>query len=83
MADMAQVLVRNLDEATVTALKARAKAHGRALEQELRMILTAAARPTREEALARAAELRARMKPIEDFDVVEIIRRDRDSDHDR
>jgi plasmid stability protein len=80
---MAQVLVRNLDQATVAALKARAQAHGRALEQELRIILTAAARPTRAEALVRAAKLRAKMKPIEDFDVVEIIRRDRDQNHGR
>ncbi len=75
---MAQVLVRNLDEATVVALKARAKAHGRALEQELRIILTAAAQPAMEEVLARAAAIRAAMKPIPEIDVVAIIREGRD-----
>ena len=78
MHGMAQVLVRKLDETTVAALKARAKAHGRALEQELRIILTAAAQPAMEEVLARAAAIRAAMKPIPEIDVVAIIREGRD-----
>ncbi len=40
---MAQVLVRQLDEEVVDALKRRAKANGRSLEAELREILREAA----------------------------------------
>ena len=46
---MAQVIVRNLDDKVVAALKERAAGKGRALEQELRDILTDAAKPSRAE----------------------------------
>lgn len=36
---MAQVLIRNLDDTTVTMLKRRAKKHGRSLASEVRTIL--------------------------------------------
>ncbi|MDX1484876.1 MAG: Arc family DNA-binding protein [Alphaproteobacteria bacterium] len=36
---MASITIRNLDDAVVAALKARAKAHHRSLEGELRQIL--------------------------------------------
>lgn len=75
---MAQVLVRNLDETTVAALKARARLHGRALEQELRQILAEAARPIKEDVLERAAAIRDEMPPIGDLDVVALIREGRD-----
>ncbi len=39
---MAAVVIRNLPEATHRALKARAKAHGRTTEAEIRDILEAA-----------------------------------------
>jgi antitoxin FitA len=39
---MAQLMVRNLDEDLVAALKARASAHGRSAEAEHRAILYAA-----------------------------------------
>jgi plasmid stability protein len=41
-AEMAQLIVRNLDEGLVEALKARAAAHGRSAEAEHRAILYAA-----------------------------------------
>jgi antitoxin FitA len=56
---MAQVLVRNLDEAVVEAHRARAKAKGVSLEQELRDVLQRTARPTREELLATLDRCRA------------------------
>lgn len=40
---LAQVLIRQLDEAVVISLKARARANGRSLEAELRAILSEAA----------------------------------------
>lgn len=39
---MAQLLVRNLDDATVEMLKQRAKRHGRSLESEVRSIVRGA-----------------------------------------
>lgn len=78
---MAQVLVRNLDDDVVERLKSRAAKAGRSLEAELRKIVTEAARPSKAEALARLADIRARVKqpgPGEPT-VVEMIREDRDS----
>ncbi|HHQ41417.1 MAG TPA: plasmid stabilization protein, partial [Chromatiales bacterium] len=46
---MAQIVVRNLDERVVAALKARAALQGKSLEQTVREILAAAARPGAEE----------------------------------
>ena len=42
-------MVRNLDDGVVAALKRRAQLHGQSLEHELRDILTAAARPARQD----------------------------------
>ena len=42
---MSEVLVRNLDEAVVEQLKARARGSGRSLQAELKLILEQAARP--------------------------------------
>ena len=42
---MAAVVIRNVPEATHRALKARAKAHGRSTEAEIREILEEAVRP--------------------------------------
>ncbi len=75
---MAQVIVRNLDDRVVRALKARAALHGRALEQELREILTRASRLTPEERLELADRIRA-MAPRPSTDSVDLIRKDRDS----
>lgn len=43
---MSVLTVRNLDDATREALKAMAAAHGRSMEGEARVILTAAVSPT-------------------------------------
>jgi len=42
---MSEVLVRNLDEAVVEQLKARARGSGRSLQAELKLILEQAAQP--------------------------------------
>jgi plasmid stability protein len=42
---MAAVVIRNIPEATHKALKARAKAHGRSTEAEIRDILEKALKP--------------------------------------
>jgi plasmid stability protein len=56
---MAQVIVRNLDDKVVATLKERAAGKGRALEYELREILTRAAMPTRTELVAEMGRCRA------------------------
>jgi antitoxin FitA len=42
---MPEVLIRNLDEKVVERLKARARANGRSLQAELKLILDQAANP--------------------------------------
>ena len=77
---MAQVLVRNLDQHVVTALRRKAELHGHSLEQELRIALTAAARLTREERVGLARRVRD-LTPtaVTQTDSAELIRQDRDT----
>ena len=75
---MAQVIVRKLDQQTVSALKARAAAHGRSLEQELRLILATAAQPTRREVWATAAAIRSLRRSPVTADLERLIAEDRD-----
>jgi antitoxin FitA len=76
---MAQVIVRNLDEEVVSALKLKAELHGHSLEQELREILKRSAELTVEEKLAMVDRIRAMTpKRLED-DSADLIREDRDS----
>ena len=56
---MAQVIVRNLDDKVVAALKRSAARHRRSLEGELRAVLNAAARLTPDDKLAISREIRA------------------------
>ncbi len=75
---MAQVIVRNIDDNTIARLKARAARNGRSLEQELRLIISSAARLNREEFRQRAAEMRERLRGRRHTDSVTLIREDRD-----
>ncbi len=75
---MAQVIVRRLDDSVVDALKCRARAHGRALEEEVRIILAEAAIGDRQSLLAEASRLRAVTAPGRVVDVEALIREDRD-----
>jgi plasmid stability protein len=56
---MAELKVRQLDERTVAALKARARKRGVSLEEEVRATLTAAVLARRDAFARRAAALRA------------------------
>lgn len=76
---MGQVIIRNLDDSVVAALKARAAKHGKSLEQELREILAAAAKPSREELLAELDRIRAMTRPGEHPLAEDLIREDRDN----
>ena len=74
---MAQILVRNLDESTISRLKARAQSHGRSLQAEAKTILEQAA-PDWESAWKRIDEIRKRLGARRFGDSAKIIRRDRD-----
>ncbi len=74
---MAQVIVRNLDDEVVVALKRRARRRGRSLEQELREILSRAARADRVGLVDEALRIRA-MTPGCLSDSTALIREDRD-----
>ncbi len=56
---MGQILVRNLDDAVIEALKARASARGLSLDAELRDLLTRAAGNRRAELTSDFAVIRA------------------------
>ena len=75
---MAQLIVRNLDDRVVAALKRKAKLHNRALEQEVRDVLTRAAKLTPEEKLALLKRV-SEMSPPLKTDTTALIREDRDS----
>lgn len=76
---MAQVLVRQLDSKIVLRLKKRAKAHGRSLQSEVKMILEEAV-PDYEAAWKRIEGFRKKMaKSSRTFtDSADLIREDRD-----
>ena len=75
---MAQVIVRNLEDQVVARLKRQAADNERSLEQELRLILTAAASPDLAEFRDRAAVIRASLSDRPQTDSVDLIREDRD-----
>ncbi len=74
---MGALLVRNLDDAVVAALKARAQAHGRSVEAEHRAILEEALRPE-PDWKQEAARLRAETAGRKMSDSAEVIRHYRD-----
>ncbi len=77
---MGQVIVRNLDDHVIATLKRKAKLHGCSLEQELRDILSAAVKLTKEERIAVAKRIRD-MTPanVKQTDSTDLIREDRDT----
>ena len=79
---MAELKVRQVDDAVVATLKARAQKRGVSLEEEVRSTLSASVE-TRQKAFARrAASLRAaagRARSRPSLDSARIIRRERDA----
>lgn len=76
---MVQVIINNLDDSVIAALKARAAKHGKSLDEELREILAAAAKSSRQELLAELDRIRAMTRPGPRPLAEDIIREDRDS----
>jgi plasmid stability protein len=77
---MGQVLIRNLDDEVIEALKLKAEINGKSLEQELRDILASAAPLTAHEKVAMAQRFQADLELPDDFDVGLAIRLGRDDE---
>lgn len=80
---MGQIIVRNLDDAVIARLKERAMKAGQSLEQTVRDILSAAAKPSREDVWREIDALRESMAARQGnvvLDPTELIREDRDND---
>ena len=75
---MAQILVRNLDEAVVERLKVRAMQHNRSLQNEIKTILERAAQVDAKTARELALSIRKQVAGRAFTDSVELIREDRD-----
>ncbi len=74
---MAQVIIRNIDDAAIRRLKARAASKGVSLERELRAILTEAARVDRSGFAERVAAFRSTLVGRRHSDSTNLIRKDR------
>ncbi|ARQ01401.1 FitA-like ribbon-helix-helix domain-containing protein [Pseudorhodoplanes sinuspersici] len=61
---MVDILVRNVDQATADRLKQKAKAEGKSVSEIAREALTAAAKPSKEEAWAEADRLRQKIGKV-------------------
>lgn len=75
---MAQVIVRNLEEKAVAALKRRAALKGRSLEQELRDIIVEASGARAEDLALLSDRLREMTPGVEQTDSTDLLREDRD-----
>ncbi len=75
---MGQVIVRNLDDHVIAALKTKAEIRGHSLEQELRGILAEAAKPTIQDRRTLVDHIRAMTPSIPQADSTALLREDRD-----
>lgn len=77
---MGQILIRNLDDAVLDALRRRAASTGSSLEEEARRALAAAVGLSRQEALARLDAVRSKIVLGSGPDSLEDLRADRRRD---
>ncbi len=77
---MGQILIRNIDDAVLKALKERAASKGVSLEEEARRALGASVGLTRAEALARLEAVRTRIGPVAGPSILDDLRADRARD---
>jgi antitoxin FitA len=76
---MGQVLVRNLDDDVIEAIRLKAELKGHSLEQELREIIRQASPLTPEERVALSRKIRAMQAKPAKLDSTRIIRSARDN----
>jgi plasmid stability protein len=77
---MGQILIRNIDDAVLDALRRRAGRQGVSLEQEARAALSRSVGLSREEAIARLAAVRRRIGKLKGASVLDDLRADRRRD---
>jgi plasmid stability protein len=77
---MGQIVVRNLDDAVVAALRRLASESGTSMEEQARRALTRAVGLDRAAAVNRLDEVRRGIGRLEEFSTLEQLRRDRDRD---
>ena len=77
---MGQILIRNLDDAVIDALRRRAAASGTSMEEEARRALTAAVGLDRAAAADRLAAVRRRIGRVDGPSTLDDLRRDRARD---
>jgi plasmid stability protein len=77
---MGQILIRNLDDTVLDALRRRAAARGGSLEDEARRAIAASVGLGRDEALARLDAVRDRIGAPSGPTILDDLRRDRDRD---
>jgi len=77
---MAQILIRNIDGAVISALRQRASLYGTSMEEQARRALARAVGLDREAALRRLDEIRGAIGRLEGDSIVDDIRRDRRRD---
>ena len=77
---MAQIVIRNIDNAVVDALRRRAAASGTSMEEQARRALARAVGLDREAAARRLTDVRRSIGRIEGSSVIDDLRRDRDRD---
>jgi plasmid stability protein len=77
---MAQILIRNIDGAVISALRQRAALSGTSMEEQARRALAKAVGLDREAALRRLDEIRGAIGRLEGDSIVDNIRRDRRRD---
>ena len=77
---MAQIVIRNLDEAVLAALRVRAAASGTSMEEQARRALAKSVGLDRESALRRLDEIRSAIGRLEGESILDDVRRDRRRD---
>lgn len=77
---MSQILIRNLDDAVLDALRRRAAESGASLEEEARRALAASVGLNRQAAVARLDAVRAEIGPLEGPSSLDDLRADRRRD---
>ena len=77
---MAQILIRNIDAAVISALRQRAALSGTSMEEQARRALAKAVGLDREAALRRLDEIRGAIGRLEGDSIVDEIRRGRRRD---
>jgi plasmid stability protein len=80
---MGQILIRNLDDSVIDALKRRAADHATSTEEEARRALTSSVGLGRRESIARLNAVRAELGPSRGPTSLDLLREDRARDNDR